>query len=393
MSTRVHLFTGATLIALGAAACGSAHAEQLGSSDQLSNVDREKILRLLHSDPALRAAARKELTLDSQQAKSKTGTQGSATPASQSNAGNARAQSGTTPGIANTSNLHSTEGTFMLRNSWADLGVLGPCLGGGVSVDKAKGATASFTQDYVASNRIWAAQGMGAAVLSDCDLSLRPKPGGGDSGFLEKSIAIYAQVNSSYNSNAKLASKNLDTRTAGLAGEIAYLHAGDYEIFRLIPNVVQDAIKNSTAIAIMGQYLPVWVSRPGIWHTTYALGGNVTYQFDPALDVQYASTTDRAKPISYSGRDQSLRVGPELTLIVTPFAAGNEFWSRVGVTETFHPWHEAYSNTTSYWWTNSLTYNLTNDGNFAVGISYNRGLDENSGALTNQYVVSLNGKL
>src|SRR5580704_12702422 len=93
MSTRVQLLMGATLIALGAAAWGPARAEQAGSSDQLSDADREKILRLLHSDPTLRAAARKELASDSHQAKSKTGIQGNTTPASQSNARNARAQS------------------------------------------------------------------------------------------------------------------------------------------------------------------------------------------------------------------------------------------------------------------------------------------------------------
>jgi hypothetical protein len=396
MLMRVQLYTAAALITLGAATCGSARAQQLSNTGQSSNLDKETILKLLHNDPELRAAVRREIDLDDQQAKLKGGKQIGAAPASLLKAASApsvRAQNDAAASPNAPNKLRSTTTTFLLRNSWADLGVLGACIGGGVSVDKAKGATASFTQDYVASNRIWAAQGMGAAVLSDCDLSLRPKPGGGDSGFLEKSVAIYAQVNSSYNSNAKLTSKNTDTRTAGLAGEIAYLHAGDYEVFRLTPNVVQDAIKSTSAVAVMGQYLPVWVSRPGIWHTTYTFGGNVSYQFDPTFDVQYASTTNRAKPILYSGRDQSLRVGPELTLIVTPFALGNEFWSRIGITETFHPWYEAYSSNTSYWWSNSLTYNLTSDGNFAIGISYNRGLDENSGAVTNQYVVSLNGKL
>src|SRR6185437_9984938 len=252
-----------------------------------------------------------------------------------------------------------------------------------------KGASLSFTQDYVAANKIWAAQAMGAVVFSDCDLSLRPKPGGGDSGFVERSIAIYAQVNSSYNSNVTLTSKNSDTRTAGLAGEIAYLHSGNYEIFRVVPNVVRDEIKGTTAVATMLQYLPVWVAYPGIWHTTYAFNGNVSYQFDPTFDLQFASTTNRKTPLAFSGRDQSLRIGPELTFLVAPFVGGNSFWSRIGITETFHPWFEAYSGKSNYWWSNAITYNLTDDGNFALGFSYNKGLDENSGAMTNQYIASL----
>lgn len=83
-------------------------------------------------------------------------------------------------------NLHPSGVSFMLRSGWADLGLLGPCVGGfaaGVDTNKAKGASLSFTQDYIANNRIWAAQAMGAAVYSQCDLSLRPLAGGGDSGF------------------------------------------------------------------------------------------------------------------------------------------------------------------------------------------------------------------
>jgi len=236
---------------------------------------------------------------------------------------------------------------------------------------------------------------MAAAVYSQCDLSLRPVAGDGDSGFFEKSIAVYAQVNSSYNSSVKLASKNSDTRTAGLAGEIAYLHGGNFEVVRLTPNVVQDAIKDTTAVAIMGQYIPAWITIPGIWHATPIPGWYVTYQFNPALNVQYASTTDSKKPLLFSGKDQSLRVGPNLDLIVSPFGTGTEWLSRIALHETFHPWYEVYSSNTSmhYWWANSITYNLTADGNFAVGLSYNRGRDENSGTLTNQYIVSLSGKI
>jgi hypothetical protein len=180
-----------------------------------------------------------------------------------------------------------------------------------------------------------------------------------------------------------------------LAGEIAYLLGGDFEVVRLMPNVVQDAIKGTTAVAVMGQYIPAWITIPGIWAVTPILNGNVTYQFDPALDIQYASTTDRKKPLLFSGKDQSLRIGPEFYLIVTPFAGGNEWLSRVNIQGKFHPWYEAYSTNTSmnYWWANSITYNLTSDGNFAVAFSYNRGRDENSGTLTNQYVASLTGKI
>ena len=81
-------------------------------------------------------------------------------------------------------------------------------------------------------------------------------------------------------------------------------------------------------------------------------------------------------------------------MLVTPFAVGaNPLLRRIGVNITFHPWYETYSNRGSYWWANSIFYNLDDTGNVSVGFSYNRGLDENSGTMTNQYTVSLNGKI
>ena len=249
----------------------------------------------------------------------------------------------------------------------------------------------SFTQDNAANNRTWAAQGVAAAVYSICNGSLRPTV---DTGLVEQSVAVYAQVNANYNSDAKLAAKNnSDTRTAGLSGELAYLtQGGNYNIVRLTPNVVQDEIQHNTAVAVMGQYIPAFVSYPGIWNRAF-LFSTISYQFDPAVDVQYANTTSN-KPLLFSNKKESLRIGPEVTLLVTPFAVGaNPLLRRIGVNITFHPWYETYSNRGSYWWANSIFYNLDDTGNVSVGFSYNRGLDENSGTMTNQYTVSLNGKI
>jgi hypothetical protein len=383
MSRRFSFYLGSLLVVLGVSYHGQAHA--------LSDAEAERILAILHPDAKSLAELQKQFPAFGKQQKkiASTGSQAG----SENAAGPSRNAMAAAPPAPPATAPPPSPVSFMLRNDWSDLGVLGACLGGGVATGKAKGGSVSFTQDNVAANRIWAAQAMGAAVYSDCNLNLTPLPGGGDSGFFERTIAIYAQVNSSYNSNASLTSKNLDTRTAGIAGGIAYLHSGDYEIFRLIPNVVQDAIKGNTSVAAMLQYIPFWVSHAGIWHNTFTPNGYVTYQFDPTFDLQFANTTDPKKPLSYSGKDQSLRIGPELTFLVAPFAGSNSLLSRIGLTETYHPWYEAYSRTSSYWWANAITYNLTENGNFALGFSYNKGLDENSGAMTNQYIVSLNGKI
>ncbi len=158
--------------------------------------------------------------------------------------------------------------SLLVRNDWTDAGLLGAsCLqpasdnsgngggggdqsssGKGVGVDTsaAKGASVSITRDYAGNNKIWAAKGMVAGVYTEC-----PPLALGE--IIEKSITVYAQINSDYNSNAAMAKKNnVDTRTAGVSGELAYWDThSDLSVVRVIPNVVFDNIKNTTAAAAM----------------------------------------------------------------------------------------------------------------------------------------------
>jgi hypothetical protein len=284
---------------------------------------------------------------------------------------------------------------YLLRSDWTDTGLLGAgCMtapGSGVSADKAKGASLSFTRDYANDNRNWQAQAMAAVGYTQCT-HLRISSNG-DSGFLEKTIAVYAQTNSNYNSNAALAKKNnADTRTAGLSGEVAYLRSdGDIDVLRVTPNVVFNNLTNTTNAAVMVQYVPYWISTPGVW-TQVGLPGNfANFQFNPTLDFQYANAMEQSKPLLFSGKNQSLRIGPELTFIIMPVGTKDDFWSNIGFSETFHPWYETYNGRGSYWWDNSIFYNLTQ--NFSVKLAYQRGLDENSGVMTNQYILSLAGKI
>jgi len=259
-----------------------------------------------------------------------------------------------------------------------------------VSAVKAKGASVSFTRDYANNNKIWQAQAMAAVGYTEC--THRRISSNGDNGFIEKTIAVYAQTNSDYNSNATLAKKNnVDTRTAGLSGEVAYLHSdGDIDVLRVTPNVTFNNLTNTTDAAVMVQYVPYWISMPGVW-TQVGLPGNLwNFQFDPTLDFQYANAMEHSKPLMFSGKDQSLRIGPELTFIISPVGIKGNFLSNIGLSETFHPWYEIYNGHGSYWWDNSIFYNITD--NISVKLSYDRGLDENSGTMTNQYILSLAGK-
>ena len=273
----------------------------------------------------------------------------------------------------------------LLRSTWSDVGILA----NPIEAQKAAGATIAFTQNYVGANRNWTAQGVAAVGYSN----ITPFTPGVTGGWFDKTVAVYVQDNSNYNTNAKLTSKNSDTRTAGLAGELGYvdLSGNNYQFFRVTPSVTQDAIKGTTSVAIMGEYIPAF---QGLWDNFGYFGGNINAQVDPDLKVQYASTTDTKNPLAFSEKSQSLRIGPEVTLIVQPYTAGtNPFLDRIALNVTYHPWYDTYAKHAAYWWTNALVYNLTTDGNFAVSAKYNRGLDENSGEMTNQYIIGLSGKL
>jgi hypothetical protein len=295
--------------------------------------------------------------------------------------------SASNPVPAPSKNLSECPGLhFLLRDSWSDAGVLG-CP---TDVKKATGASISYSDDYVAQNKNWAAKGMAAIAYSQVDLIT---PGFSPGQWFDKSVAFYVEDNSSFNSKKKLASTNSDSRTAGFSGELGYAAGNDYQFVRITPNVTQDVIKNTTAVAVMGEYIPA-LSSYGFWTVHHEFGDGLNWQFDPDIKLQYASTTNTKNPLQFSGKSQSFRIGPDLTVLLQPFVGGtNDFWDRIGLNTTFHPWYEAYNGHGSYWWTTAVNYRLDTQGNVGLKFSYNRGLDENTGTMTNQYLVSLAGKL
>ncbi len=128
----------------------------------------------------------------------------------------------------------------------------------------------------------------------------------------------------------------------------------------------------------MGEYIPAFA---GLWDNRGYFGASINAQFDPEIKIQYASITDLKKPLLFSGKAESLRIGPELTLLAQPYSGGtNDLLDRLGLKVTYHPWYDTFASPrrlgSLYWWSNSLTYRLDADGNFGVALSYDRGLDE-----------------
>ena len=96
---------------------------------------------------------------------------------------------------------------FLLRQDWQDIGILASP----TSVDKATGASISYTNDNIAKNATWATHATAAVVYTLInDLG----PGPQVTPFYQ-SFAGYVTVNKLYNSDLRLSSKNLDTLSGG----------------------------------------------------------------------------------------------------------------------------------------------------------------------------------
>jgi hypothetical protein len=274
---------------------------------------------------------------------------------------------------------------ILLRQDWQDIGILA----GPTPIDKATGASISYNDDHIASNRSWAVHGTGAIVYSIID-DRGPAP---QTAPFYRSFAAYATVNKLENSDARLVSKNVDTLTAGGALEVGWNNAREktqnYLQFR--GSTVNDRVKDTTAVTAAAAWIPV--NNNLHIHHPEGLFGIIGYSFDPQLLAQYASTTDRKNVLLFSGHNESLRLGPQLTLLLWPYVQDDSFWSHVSANIAYHWWYEVLDGSQKDWFKSSLTYNFDKDGNFGLTGSYQRGHSEDTGTLTNLFMISLTGKM
>jgi hypothetical protein len=272
---------------------------------------------------------------------------------------------------------------FLLRQDWQDIGVLAIP----TPVDKATGASISYSNDGIAKDETWATHATGAIVYQ-----LLNDQGPGQTTPFWETFASYATVNKLYNSNPKLASKNIDTLAGGGAIELGYddAKAETQNYFQFLAGAVQDNIKNTTSVNATAAWIPANVNYH--IHSPSQLFGIFGYRFEPEFLAQYASTTDPKNVLLFSDRDQSFRIGPQLSLIFFPYVTSDSPWSNLSANILYHWWYEAYDGSEKHWMKAQVVYNLDKTGNFALTGSYQQGNDETTGQPTNLFMVSLSGK-
>jgi len=201
----------------------------------------------------------------------------------------------------------------LLRQNFEDIGLLG-CP---EDVDKATGASISYTDDYVAQNRSWAVNGTAAVVYASVN----------DKANRSTSVAAYVTVDRSQNSNKNLTSKNVDVIAGGGALELGSLNIlGGQQYFRLRVGAITDNIQNTTAVSAVAEWIPVYFAYN--IHFPFALIGPSGAQFNPEIVAQFDRSTDRHE-LAFSDHHDAFRIGPQIRLLLFPMVRDGSILSRL----------------------------------------------------------------
>jgi hypothetical protein len=269
---------------------------------------------------------------------------------------------------------------FLLRKDFADIGLFSapsPTKG-------ADGAEFSLTRDKIANDTTWSADATAAVAYTYFEEDISTT-------FIGAAIAPYVKLNREIHSNNL--DHNLDAKTVGVSGEVGFRNrllgrGADY--FRGRFAVIEDDVRSTTIGHGTAEWLPTY-----LWDARTIPGTFINYNFTPELKVQYDSTTERGKTLLFSGRQESLRIGPEASLhfkVVAPDGFLSDYLKRVVGSFTYHWWTEVYSGRQNSWLDASLVYNLDEEGHIGLKFGYKRGYSEETGAKLDLYKISLTAK-
>jgi hypothetical protein len=270
----------------------------------------------------------------------------------------------------------------LLRKDWKDIGIAN-CP---QSVAKATGAEISYSRDQIKQNTNWSLDGTAALLYNFAG-----------AGSYSTSTGVYVTANRSTNSAVPEADANANKLAYGGVFEYGTVNSGDVysaSYFRVRGGSVEDRIKKTTASNLTLEWLPVYedYSRVHI-HSPFRpfAGVPLIVRFDPSLLVQYASIVNGSRPLAFNDMNRALRIGPQLAMTLYP--GTSDFFSHFVGAVSYHWAYETYSGRGLSLFQSSLTYNFDKDGYIGLTGSYGRGNDEDTGALSNIYKISLTGKI
>ncbi len=206
--------------------------------------------------------------------------------------------------------------TFLLRQNFSDIQLF-DCAS---KVATAKGAEFSWSNDRVARDEAWTVNGMAAVAVSvRGDLSENT----GRIGFMGATLAPYVQLNrETHSANTQ---KNTDTTIYGVSLEVGLdASALGRHYLRTSLSGVDDQIKNTNFFHAKFEWIPankaICVGTAcGVFASEQLSASpgmpQLMYRFSPEFKIQYDNALESSKPILFSGKDQSMRIGPEINFL------------------------------------------------------------------------------
>ena len=269
---------------------------------------------------------------------------------------------------------------LLIRADFKDVDTLG-CA---TPASQATGAKFSFVNDQVTNNILLSAAGTVAAVYTQFGTTF-PNTG---PVFQYDSFGAFATVNYAYNSSAALSKKNANTLKLGAVGEVNYarlLGANDQD-FRFSGSDVHDSDAGTDAASVALEWLPSY-GKIGIPNITPTISSLLT----PELALRYDSAMGPHQVVPFSGKNMSLRVGPEVDWLLYG-SPGSDFKSfhleLVGDLD-----YEVLSARWLPYFDAALGYNLDASGNLSLTAEYSKGTDPDFGTAKDQMSLGLTGKL
>jgi hypothetical protein len=280
---------------------------------------------------------------------------------------------------------YDTSLNFYLRQNFEDISLFSQPK----DTSDANGAELSWTRDRVAKDTTWTADGTAAVSYSIVPKYLL------STDFRGLAIAAYAGATREV--HTKNTSSDVDVKQFGMSGEVGWyssaLNGSNY--FRGTGSFKEDDIKGSSVANGKVEYLPVWLWD--VMHSFIPLGpATLVYNVRPEVLAQYDYVADGNKTILFSGQRDAFRVGPEAVLwmkLSAPSSPIANLLQQTFLTFTYHWWTEAYSGRTNSWLDASLVHNLDSAGNIALKLAYRRGRNEDTGANTDLFKISLSAKM
>jgi hypothetical protein len=277
--------------------------------------------------------------------------------------------------------------SVLLRQSWSDFNNVA---GFECAADTAgaQGAQISYSDDRISNNRQVAIQGT-AAVLYNSVTGNPPS----DLIPYATSFGAYVSANDLTNSAKTQIKSNKDSTSYGGVLELGFISPGGSNTFRILGGGSDDNLAHTTSGNAVVEWYPVYY--PLYIHTPISqpAGLPIILRFDPDVAARYDGATGANQIVPYNNRQESMRLGPELSLKLLPYPTAPAFLANLSALVEYDWYYESYTRKDLNWFTSSVTYNLDAQGHVGITGKYERGRDAQTGASTNFYTVGLSGKL